>query len=246
MKIEKVNDNQIRCTLTKEDLLSRRMDLSELAYGTEKAKSLFRDMMAQANHEFGFSAENMPLLIEAIPMSAESLVLMITKVEDPEELDTRFARFTPSVLDDFERDEDEDDDTSSESDSRNEIKDLFHQIRKQSTKLSGASQIEQKPITEEPEKLKVFCFSNLPSLISATKGVRNSDIESSLYKDTQNDQYLLFLKKAEQAPEIFTKLCNHFSEYATPLAIRQTTPAFIAEHCKCLLSVSAIQKISQL
>lgn len=41
MKIEKVNDNQIRCTLTREDLDSRHLKLSELAYGTEKAKSLF-------------------------------------------------------------------------------------------------------------------------------------------------------------------------------------------------------------
>ena len=45
MKIEKVNDNQIRCTLTRADLDDRHLKLSELAYGTEKAKSLFRDMM---------------------------------------------------------------------------------------------------------------------------------------------------------------------------------------------------------
>ena len=48
MKIEKINNNQIRCTLTKADLIARQLKLSELAYGTEKAKSLFRDMMEQA------------------------------------------------------------------------------------------------------------------------------------------------------------------------------------------------------
>ena len=67
MKIEKVNDNQIRCTLTRADLDDRHLKLSELAYGTEKAKSLFRDMMQQANYEFGFEAEDMPLMIEAVP-----------------------------------------------------------------------------------------------------------------------------------------------------------------------------------
>ena len=41
MKIEKVNDNQIRCTLTKADLADRELKLSEIAYGTEKAKNLF-------------------------------------------------------------------------------------------------------------------------------------------------------------------------------------------------------------
>ncbi len=49
MKIEKVSDNQIRCTLTREDLAERQIKLSELAYGTEKAKLLFRDMMQLCN-----------------------------------------------------------------------------------------------------------------------------------------------------------------------------------------------------
>ena len=94
MKIEKVNDNQIRCTLTKADLADRELKLSEIAYGTEKAKNLFRDMMQQASYEFGFEAEDIPLMIEAIPLSADCIVLIITKVEDPEELDTRFSRFS--------------------------------------------------------------------------------------------------------------------------------------------------------
>ena len=44
MKIEKISDNQIRCTLTRADLAERQLQLSELAYGTEKTKSLFHDM----------------------------------------------------------------------------------------------------------------------------------------------------------------------------------------------------------
>ena len=43
MKIEKINDNQIRCTLTRADLADRQLKLSELAYGSEKAKSLFHN-----------------------------------------------------------------------------------------------------------------------------------------------------------------------------------------------------------
>ena len=76
MKIEKVNDHQIRCTLTREDLADRELKLSELAYGTEKAKDLFRDMMQQASYEFGFEAEDIPLMIEVIPMTSEYLVLI--------------------------------------------------------------------------------------------------------------------------------------------------------------------------
>lgn len=103
MKIEKINDNQIRCTLNKSDLASRQLKISELAYGSEKARELFRDMMRQANYELGFEAEDLPLMIEAIPVSAECIVLIITKVDNPEELDTRFSRFSDSdETEDFE------------------------------------------------------------------------------------------------------------------------------------------------
>lgn len=64
MKIEKINENQIRCTLTRADLEDRHLKISELAYGTEKAKSLFHDMMQQAAFEFGFEADDIPLMIE--------------------------------------------------------------------------------------------------------------------------------------------------------------------------------------
>lgn len=136
MKIEKVSENQIRCTLTKEDLADRQIKLSELAYGSEKAKKLFRDMMQQANYEFGFEAGDIPLMVEAIPLSGENIILQITKVEYPEELDTRFSRFT-------EADEDSEPDNIADTFAQIEkgatdILDMFHKIREEHQKNLGA------------------------------------------------------------------------------------------------------------
>ena len=78
MKIEKVNDNQIKCTLSREDLASRHLRISELAYGSPKARELFQDLMQQAQYELGCEADNLPLMIEAIPVSGECLVLIVT------------------------------------------------------------------------------------------------------------------------------------------------------------------------
>ena len=115
MKLEKLSDTQIRCTLSKEDLSQRQLHLSELAYGSEKAKVLFRDMMQQASIELGFEADNIPLMIEAIPISNDCLVLVVTKVEDPDELDTRFSRFSKINMDDsFDEDFSDIDDTDFE------------------------------------------------------------------------------------------------------------------------------------
>lgn len=115
MKLEKLSDTQIRCTLSKEDLSQRQLHLSELAYGSEKAKELFRDMMQQASIELGFEADNIPLMIEAIPISNDCLVLVVTKVENPDELDTRFSRFSKINVDDsFDEDFSDIDDTDFE------------------------------------------------------------------------------------------------------------------------------------
>ena len=94
MKIEKINDRQIRCVLTKEDLEDRKIKLSELVCGGEKARGLFRDMMLRASRELGFSLNNNPLMIEAVPTGKDQLVLIITRVDDPGELDARFRNLS--------------------------------------------------------------------------------------------------------------------------------------------------------
>ena len=137
MKIEKVNDHQIRCTLTKADLADRELKISELAYGTEKAKNLFRDMMQQAAIKFGFEADDIPLMIEAIPLNSDCIVLIITKVEDPEELDTRFSKFAPSVHEDSEVTEDSFIEDLSHT--GEEVLDLFRKIKEHAASMVSES-----------------------------------------------------------------------------------------------------------
>ena len=110
MRIERINDNQIRCTLNKRDLAERHLKISELAYGSDKAKKLFRDMMEQAHMDYGFEADDIPLMIEAIPTSRDSIVLVITKVDNPEELEERFSPFRSFSRDEDDTDEEDDDD----------------------------------------------------------------------------------------------------------------------------------------
>ena len=76
MKIEKIDENQIRCILTADDLESRHLSIQDLAYGSEKARSLFIEMMHAAASEAGFKLDGIPLMIEAIPISDNGLMLI--------------------------------------------------------------------------------------------------------------------------------------------------------------------------
>lgn len=90
MRIEKISENQIKFLLSKADLTERDIKITELAYGSEKTQELFREMMEQAMAECGFEAENAPLMIEAIPVTQESIMIIVTKVTGNEYAENKF------------------------------------------------------------------------------------------------------------------------------------------------------------
>ena len=256
MKLEKVNDHQIRCTLTKADLADRELKLSELAYGTEKAKSLFRDMMQQAAYEFGFEAEDIPLMIEAIPLSSESIVLIITKVEDPEELDTRFSNFAPSVRNN-NIDNQLDSIIHSIAENPESVLDLFKQLKQKTTELknsigAGVQELKQSQTamarqaepSEEIHLSKAFSFDSLDE-ISRLAAVINPvyDGVNSLYKDKKNDRYFLIVNKSGQSESDFNKICNMISEYGRFERLTSGTEAFLEEDGSLLIKDSALKKL---
>ena len=262
MKIEKVNDHQIRCTLTKADLADRQLKLSELAYGTEKAKDLFRDMMQQANLKFGFEAEDIPLMIEAIPLSGDCIVLIITKVEDPEELDTRFSKFAPSLQ---ELDETLEDMLSDLPDSADEILDLFRRVQNShygknaeadeadetvaSTDVPVTSTTnEHKVSTKTPSDVtKMVSFSKLDTLSSLSIMLNTFySGKNSLYKAPDSNGYCLVISQSDHSPEDFNRLCNILSEHGSMERYSKAREAYMQEHFKVLVKDHAIRALSEM
>lgn len=259
MKIEKVNDHQIRCTLTREDLADRELKISELAYGTEKAKNLFRDMMQQASFEFGFEAEDIPLMIEAIPLNSECIVLIITKVEDPEELDTRFSKFAPSVHD-TEGDLDEMIDSLSEG--ADDVLDLFKKIHEGSfadtAEKAAPTEPEEKPTKarknkpeatpkQEPPMFRIFSFDSIGTVARISRVlVTCYDESNSLYKNEANRRYILVVSKGKHSPVEFNKVCNILSEYGTTEKYVSASEAYLEEHFDPIIKENALQALSRI
>ena len=230
MKIEKINENQIRCTLTREDLEHHHIRISELAYGTEKAKKLFRDMMQQAQMQFGFEADNIPLMIEAIPISTDGIVLIITKVEDPEELDTRFSKFSPFKESDSAE--------PLKFDGADNILDVFQRLRDAKLKSSSAPAAEKEPVNEAPAPeaapvnlIRLYTFRALDDVIAASHALNGFyDGENTLYKSNSDSSYLLVLRQSSCSPEEFNKVCNILSEYGSGRAFTASGEAYLHEH----------------
>lgn len=82
MKIEKINENKIKITLSERDLKERNLDFQALRYNSPEAQNLFWDMIKRAESEHGFMASNCQLFIEAASVMDGDFIVTITKMTD--------------------------------------------------------------------------------------------------------------------------------------------------------------------
>jgi adapter protein MecA 1/2 len=220
MKIEKISNNQIKCFLNKGDLVSREIKVSELAYGTEKAQELFKDMMHQASNELGFEVENVPLMIEAVPLSTDSIMLIITKVENPEELEDKFTGY-------------------SSSDSR-----LFKKKDKSNdTQLLLDTQ--DYPITKAKNTATLFLvykFKTLDMVMTVAPKLIDFTIDNTtLYKNDEDNDYYLVLISSQVTRDDTKVIRGILSEYGEQVLVRKSILSYYDEHYDPIIKDKAIK-----
>ncbi len=234
MKIEKIDDNSIKCTLSSLDLSSRNLNLRDMTYGSQAAKRLFNEMMQKAKEEVGFSIENTPLMIEAVPLQGGAVQLIISKVDDPEELDTRFSKFSAAG-----------------SGQNGWISELATQI------LEGAQDLmkQLKETEEEPgvaeekkesgdEGIRLYRFRTLDRVIDAAKAVSYCDLgANSLYKAEDKKGYYLSLHSKGDDIDSLNRAANLLLEYGERVNGGSATEAFYKEHMEQLIQENALQKL---
>ncbi len=245
MKIEKINNSQVRCTLNETDLAERRITLSLFSYGTEKADRLFDEVMDFAEQHFGFSDDGLPLVIEAIPFSDDSLQLLITTVGFPEELDARFATFS-DMPDDLDLFYPEDDSFMEEiplgQDNVN-AGDILS--ASDASKAEADKQKDGQTLKVDPSKIvrlyQTDSLENLISLAHVLNGYYFAD--NAVYHPKHNGYYLL-LNIGMHTAEEFNKVCNVTSEYATIRRITTGTEQYFGEHARPVLPHYALQTLT--
>ena len=216
MKIERISDNQIRCTLNKEDLEGKETLLSELAFGSEKAKGLFRELMNKAATELGFETnEDNPLMVEAIPVSKECLILVITRVDNPEDFREHYKKL-PNFLSGLGK-------TAMSSNINNDMK---HALAD-----TGVG---------------IFAFTSLDDVAFAAKLLSDYNVASTLYKDPDNQCYYLSLTALDDSPnnDSMDEIHLVLSEYCKRLPNTYATKALFNEHLITIIEKQAIEEMA--
>ena len=232
MKLERISENKIRCTLTGNDLSSRQIMLGELAYGSDKARQLFRDMMDLAAEELGFETEDMPIVVEAVPMANGSIVLTISKVENPEELDARFSRFTPPP-----------EDSEEEAEEGGSVWQAVHEYDIDEPESSAGI------FSPDQEAAVIFEFASLSDVSQMSRHLpAGLSCFNTLYKKPLSGRYYLAADRSVSSQQDFMALCRLCTEYGSRCRAEnvQRFLSHIREHDTLILRGQAVQRLRDL
>lgn len=258
MVFEKLNDNQIKCVLDKEDLFSRKINIKDLFYGSPETEQLFKEVVSKAQVNFDFNTQKFPISIDAIPLPNDTLIIIITIVEDPEEIDSRFSRFTPdpnAASDKL---------FSSKADTSAGHEDIFSFFNNIANQISNSPKDSPEDsnlfdsakndfssfdsaIAKDPDgtMLIIFKFENIDKIIELSNMlIKIYNDNNSLYK--LGTSYYLFVYNTEHNEETFFKICDLISEYGNPVINSPTTSEHILEHAELIIADTAIQELSQI
>ncbi len=183
MKIEKINENQIKFLLTNEDLQEREIKLSELAQGSEKAQAFFRDIMTEAMLDCGFDATNVPLMIEAMPVTMDTVMIIVSKVDKDMDMD-KVVSLSPKSMDERKY-------------KQGNIK-IFQDI------------IEDNNVIDYDE-VYIYSFINLDDIINLSERLcKMYDGDNILYK--YQDRYFLSLQKSNSFINDLESIISEYGE----------------------------------
>lgn len=217
MKMEKISDTQIKFILTKSDLISRNLNLSDLTQQNEKTSQLFKEMLDKAVKNFNLKPEANPFMIEAMPMN-DGIMILISKVDSDKSLNSGFD-FLPETL----------------------KTGRFRQGSFLELREEAAPHINRKDA-----KYSVFVFNSMDEASSASKRIKSGfEGESSLLK--LKDSFYLLLKRRKAENELKTDYLEAaLSEYGRKDISNSVSSAYIREHGEVIIVDRAINILSDI
>jgi len=187
MKVEKINDDQIKITINNDELRERNINLSEFSFDNpEKIHDFFKDVLAQAMAECDFHTEvNTSLSIQVAAVADESIMITVTKTPVMD----LFGLFPKVEPESYRK------------------KPLTAERRKRQTNVSN---------TNSNIKTHIFCFKTLNEFAGACQAINEIfDGKSSAYKLNSKYYLLLIFKRSQPSDNVTTTLREYGQNLAT-------------------------------
>ena len=238
MKAERINQDQIRFTLSESDLLSRNLQMSELSYGSDKTKALFEEMMHTAFEQFGIDFSQKPMMIEAIPLSERSLTITVTRVSGAAELGALFgANFSDAREPHF-----------MDGNPGNPWSPVWNAPQGGPVTDAEKGQKEDGSMSDFPMngETVIYLFDRLEDLLTAAAHAPASlKLVNALYSEEARGCYYLMVspKKADSDVRYTLSLLAHF---ANEWFWGRHAELLVKEHAKLSIKARALQKLGEI
>lgn len=246
MQIEKHDEKNLYCYITENDLHELEIFSGTLAYGSNSFRKLLSVIMKRAGEECRFSSYELPLLVEAVPLENQEFFIQISAIDEAEELDPRFAQFSPSIFEELDLEEEEQSADSMEapediyiSEADNREKTAF------STAPDTSAFSRSRRSSASNTHRTIYIFETYEALITALHSAGTADqfsqTRSALYYHPEKKKYYLMLQQQNTAA--VRALLASFCEYASARPLTPSIHAWLTEHCRCLIRAHAISRL---
>ena len=223
MRIEKLNEYQIKFLLSNQDLKDRNITFSDLLQRSDKLQNLVREIMKKASETIDFHMNDTPVMVEALPHK-DGIALIVSKT--PEKNEDSARRRLTSLYNEF----------------------VEHRLFDRNTEESIYNAIKQKAEdeniqgTEQSIPCVIFSFADLSSVITACSiSAPDYTDESSLYK--MDDKYFLVLRCAYK--NLHPSVRNCFTEYGESCPVQNGRLGMLTEYGKVLVETGAVQAMAE-
>ena len=239
VKIERISDTQVKFVLESRDLLEKNIKITELAYGSEKTQVLFREMLERAYDECGFEVENVPIMIEAIPVAVDSIIIIVTKVANGDDIEAKFNSFLPKTRD-----------FGKSNKNANDIGKYFgatpntnDEANARPLKPLGSNALGKQQKASR-EKVYVYSFKRIDDAIDLCARLTSVYTgHSSMYK--YNDKYFMVFDN-EQGSRNIRGFENILSEYGARHVSGQITKYHLIEHGETMIATNAVHVLAKI
>jgi len=224
MKFKRINENVIRCVITKEEMYEYGMEVSELVDNRDKAEDFLRKVMQEARYELDYKTSGGALSVQ-IALLPEGDVAMTIAESMPDQIENQVNRLK-AYIEDFQRVlkqkvDEQNDPKKGEGKKANNVVQQFNNIS---------------------EAIWIKCAS-LDVCMDAASVIDEKCIKtSSLYSHKGAYYYRFELSNNENVGELFLSLC----EFGQEIFLESQGARVIYEHGRCIVKQDAIATLKNL
>ena len=217
MKMEKLNDYQIKFLLSQQDLQDRNITFGDLFRHSDKLQRLVREIMKLASERINFNVTENPVMVEAHP-HPDGIVLIVSRTPDKNDnlITEEYKRHLANIYNDF-------------------IDNRFSDIGKGETTTRPADKKENKALNY------IFAFSDFDKLAAACKICAHTySAKSTLFKMQGKYYLVLTCLTSELSPAVLSCL----GEYGETLVSFNKKAALFSEYGDVIIRDNAVSALA--